>query len=174
MVGMSWMMADGADARSGQRATSPQGLRHPGGALPQRHGRRLQDYAAGGDLHALLKRRTLGDRAFFLPEAWIWRAFAQICGGLEHLHAAGVVHRDIKALNVLVSPTTKAVWDEPLAPPGLAPLPAEPNLKLADLGVSRQVSENTQFLRTMYGTPLYASPELCEGGPTTRRRTSGV
>ncbi|KAH8050957.1 serine/threonine kinase [Aureococcus anophagefferens] len=110
-------------------------------------------------------RRTLGDRAFFLPEAWIWRAFAQICGGLEHLHAAGVVHRDIKALNVLVSPTTKAVWDEPLAPPGLAPLPAEPNLKLADLGVSRQVSENTQFLRTMYGTPLYASPELCEGRP---------
>ncbi|EGB12840.1 hypothetical protein AURANDRAFT_18481, partial [Aureococcus anophagefferens] len=106
------------------------------------------DYAAGGDLHALLKRRTLGDRAFFLPEAWIWRAFAQICGGLEHLHAAGVVHRDIKALNVLVSPTTKA-----------------PNLKLADLGVSRQVSENTQFLRTMYGTPLYASPELCEGRP---------
>ncbi|KAH8054946.1 serine/threonine kinase [Aureococcus anophagefferens] len=224
MVGMSWMMADGADARSGQRATSlkdyvileelfrsatgavykvrrkrdrrifvlkERRVAELGRAAPPAHRRScwkidhphvvtchghfydgskrascvVLDYAAGGDLHALLKRRTLGDRAFFLPEAWIWRAFAQICGGLEHLHAAGVVHRDIKALNVLVSPTTKAVWDEPLAPPGLAPLPAEPNLKLADLGVSRQVSENTQFLRTMYGTPLYASPELCEGRP---------
>ena len=225
MVGMSWMMADGADARSGQRATSlkdyvileelfrsatgavykvrrkrdrrifvlkERRVAELGRSAPPAHEALLLekidhphvvtchghfydgskrasyvvlDYAAGGDLHALLKRRTLGDRAFFLPEAWIWRAFAQICGGLEHLHAAGVVHRDIKALNVLVSPTTKAVWDEPLAPPGLAPLPAEPNLKLADLGVSRQVSENTQFLRTMYGTPLYASPELCEGRP---------
>ena len=30
----------------------------------------------------------------------------------------------------------------------------------ADLGVSRQVSEETEMLRTFYGTPLYLSPEL--------------
>lgn len=37
--------------------------------------------------------------------------------------------------------------------------------KVADLGVSRQVSNATAFLTTFYGTPLYASPELCRSLP---------
>ena len=31
--------------------------------------------------------------------------------------------------------------------------------------MSREVSQQTLFLQTMYGTPLYASPELCQGKP---------
>ncbi|KAK7231857.1 protein serine/threonine kinase [Aureococcus anophagefferens] len=224
MVGMSWMMADGADARSGQRATSLKDyvileelFRSATGAVykvRRKRDRRIfvlkerrvaelgrarrrptrrscwrrstirtssrataifttdrrasyvvLDYAAGGDLHALLKRRTLGDRAFFLPEAWIWRAFAQICGGLEHLHAGGRrPPRHQGAQRARLADDEGGLGRAPGAAGSGAP-PAEPNLKLADLGVSRQVSENTQFLRTMYGTPLYASPELCEGRP---------
>jgi NIMA (never in mitosis gene a)-related kinase len=34
-------------------------------------------------------------------------------------------------------------------------------VKIADLGVGRQVSQQTLMLKTFYGTPLYASPELC-------------
>lgn len=115
------------------------------------------EYARGGDLHGLLRRR----RACHLPEPWIWLAFGQICEGLRHLHERGVVHRDVKSLNVLVfSELAKAeTADGPL------PLPDDPKLKLADLGVSRQVSDQTTHLRTMYGTPLYAAPELCEGRP---------
>ncbi len=33
-------------------------------------------------------------------------------------------------------------------------------VKIADLGVSRQLSEDTMMLQTFYGTPLYLSPEL--------------
>ena len=36
---------------------------------------------------------------------------------------------------------------------------------LGDLGVSRQVSEDTVMLKTFYGTPLYLSPELIENRP---------
>jgi NIMA (never in mitosis gene a)-related kinase len=53
---------------------------------------------------------------------------------------------DIKSLNILLS------RDRAVA-------------KVADLGVSRQVSNATAFLTTFYGTPLYASPELCRGSP---------
>ena len=155
------------------------------------------DYAAGGDLSQLIRRRTLGDRAYFLPEDWVWTALEQMCLGLRHLHSKGVVpaaapknpprtirvaaaapprrrpernttsqvHRDVKALNVLVAPTSRRTFAERGVPKGLAPLPADPGLKIADLGVSRQVSEDTQFLRTLFGTPLYASPEICEGTP---------
>ena len=123
------------------------------------------DYAAGGDLAQLLKRRTLGDRAYFLPEDWVWLAFEQVCRGLLALHEQKVVHRDIKALNVLVSPTSREVFEERGVPRGLAPLPKDPNLRVADLGVSRECSENTIMLRTMFGTPLYASPEICDGTP---------
>ena len=35
--------------------------------------------------------------------------------------------------------------------------------------VSRTMSENTVQLRTFYGTPLYASPELCENLPYTAK-----
>ena len=44
-------------------------------------------------------------------------------------------------------------------------MPKDPNLRVADLGVSRECSENTIMLRTMFGTPLYASPEICDGTP---------
>ena len=35
-------------------------------------------------------------------------------------------------------------------------------VKIGDFGVGRARGENTVFLRTFYGTPLYASPELCD------------
>ena len=39
------------------------------------------------------------------------------------------------------------------------------SVKIADLGVGREVSAQTQMLQTFYGTPLYASPELVDNRP---------
>jgi len=38
-------------------------------------------------------------------------------------------------------------------------------VKIADLGVGREVSQQTAMLHTFYGTPLYASPELVDNQP---------
>ena len=38
-------------------------------------------------------------------------------------------------------------------------------MKIADLGVGREVSAQTHMLQTFYGTPLYASPELVDNRP---------
>mmetsp|Transcript_5085 Transcript_5085/g.11200 ORF Transcript_5085/g.11200 Transcript_5085/m.11200 type:complete len:317 (+) Transcript_5085:241-1191(+) len=102
------------------------------------------EYVDGGDLYnMLLKRRTVRQ---FLSEDEIWSLFYQICLGVHHLHTNGIIHRDIKTLNIMLSKDMRTA-------------------KLADLGVSRQVSQDTLFLRTFYGTPLYASPELCQNKP---------
>lgn len=119
------------------------------------------EYAAGGDLHALLQSRRVDSTPFYLPEDWIWLSLQQVCAGLLHLHERAIIHRDIKPLNILVSATDhlSRSTEVPMR------LPTDPKLKLADFGVSRQISEMTTHLHTMYGTPLYASPELCEGRP---------
>ena len=66
--------------------------------------------------------------------------------GLTHLHKNGIIHRDLKSMNVLLCDGAKVV-------------------KITDLGVSRQLSENTFLLKTLYGTPLYLSPEMVQGTP---------
>ena len=66
----------------------------------------------------------------------------QTACALYHLHACGVIHRDIKPQNLLLSP--------------------EGRVKLVDFGIVRFLSEkNTDFYasKRLIGTPLYMSPE---------------
>jgi len=105
------------------------------------------EYCPGGDLKSVIdahKAQGAG-RDRYLDDRLIWHLFVQICEGLKHLHEHGIVHRDLKTMNIMVVQTeTKFV------------------AKIADLGVSRQLSDDTMMLQTFYGTPLYLSPELVE------------
>lgn len=102
------------------------------------------EFCDGGDLFALLKQHREARRN--LSEPHIWHIFHQLCDGLKHLHENGIVHRDLKTLNVMCIDGGQVV-------------------KLADLGVSRQLSDETLMLETFYGTPYYLSPELVENKP---------
>ncbi len=68
---------------------------------------------------------------------------AQIARGLAAIHAKGIVHRDIKPDNVLVSQDGRA--------------------KIADLGLAKQLDDPESMRLTgtgmVVGTPLYVSPE---------------
>ena len=104
----------------------------------------MLEYVGGGDLyHEILRRRS---RREHFSEEDVWTLFRDMSHGLQHLHENGVIHRDIKSLNILLTEDKQTA-------------------KIADLGVSRQVSEDTLMLQSFYGTPLYASPELCENKP---------
>jgi eukaryotic-like serine/threonine-protein kinase len=89
----------------------------------------------------------LGERAA-LPPAEAAAIGKQVADGLAAAHSAGVVHRDVKPGNVLIS-------DEGL-------------VKLTDFGVSRAVDE-VQLTRTglIAGTPAFLSPEVARGQEPT-------
>jgi serine/threonine protein kinase len=64
---------------------------------------------------------------------------------VNHLHSKKIIHRDIKSLNLFLTQSG--------------------DIMLGDLGIARAMSENTQFLKSLVGTPYYLSPELCNDKP---------
>ena len=89
------------------------------------------EYLPGGDMLALTKARPLSlQRALFYLE--------QICSGLAHAHKCGVIHRDIKPQNILLTEDREIV-------------------KIADFGVARL--DETDGAITRVGTNIYSAPE---------------
>ncbi|NUK20150.1 serine/threonine-protein kinase [Streptomyces lunaelactis] len=87
---------------------------------------------------------AVADRVPPLADVLDWAE--QICRGLQAAHAAGVIHRDIKPGNILLT-----------APHG--------QIKICDFGIA-QAAEHTRTLTatgTAIGTPTYMSPEQIRG-----------
>ncbi|MEK7330669.1 MAG: serine/threonine-protein kinase, partial [Candidatus Eisenbacteria bacterium] len=77
---------------------------------------------------------------------------AQVAHGLEALHAAGVIHGDLKPSNLLVLPSPVA---------GERPL----GVRLLDFGLAAVLGRDDRSHR---GTPGYAAPEVVRGELPTR------
>ncbi len=79
------------------------------------------------------------------------RLFLQVCAAVKHAHQKGIIHRDIKPTNVLIT----VADDKPLA-------------KVIDFGIAKatnsELTEKTLFteFRQLIGTPEYMSPEQAE------------
>ncbi|MDO9457088.1 serine/threonine-protein kinase, partial [Nocardioides sp.] len=74
---------------------------------------------------------------------------AQVAAGLAHAHTRGVVHRDVKPSNVLVSPDGRA--------------------RLTDFGIARLVDSDDHLTLTghVVGTAAYIAPEQVRGEQVT-------
>jgi eukaryotic-like serine/threonine-protein kinase len=99
----------------------------------------------------LVRGRTLAEllRAGALADRDVARIGVALCEALQHAHARGVIHRDVKPQNVIVVA-------EPAAGVGFA--------KLADFGVAHVVSGDP-LTRTgdVVGTLAYMAPEQADG-----------
>lgn len=99
----------------------------------------VMEYVAGRPLSAVGR----------LPVTEAARFGAQLAGGLASVHAHGILHRDVKPANVLVTED------------GFA--------KLADFGISRPLhgEETVTATGALTGTPGYLAPEVAKGGRFT-------
>ncbi|KAM6959086.1 serine/threonine-protein kinase SIK3 homolog [Aplochiton taeniatus] len=96
----------------------------------------VTEYACGGEIfdHLVAHGR--------MAEKDALRKFKQIVAAVHFCHCRNIVHRDLKAENLLL--------DHNL------------NIKIADFGFSNLFSRG-QLLKTWCGSPPYAAPELFEG-----------
>ncbi|XP_064427454.1 serine/threonine-protein kinase Nek9 isoform X2 [Mirounga angustirostris] len=97
------------------------------------------EYCNGGNLYDKILRQK--DK-LFEEEMVVWYLF-QIVSAVSCIHKAGILHRDIKTLNIFL---TKANL-----------------IKLGDYGLAKKLNSEYSMAETLVGTPYYMSPELCQG-----------
>jgi hypothetical protein len=96
------------------------------------------EYVDGGSLEDLIKSRGRLEEAEVLPLA------RGVAAALEFAESKGIIHRDVKPENILISRTNGA--------------------KLADLGLAKQQGQtNVTQTGVVLGTPLYMAPEQALG-----------
>ena len=99
------------------------------------------EFANGGSLSEYLKQAS----GRHLPEDTVLSLFLQLCLAMNYIHANGVMHRDVKPANILLTGSGQRL------------------LKICDFGIAKIVLAGEKFASTIVGTPYYLAPELCEG-----------
>ncbi len=115
------------------------------GSTPDGYHYFVMEYVEGKTLYDVMQPPPVGEGRNF-PENEALDVMAQMADALAHAHRRGLIHRDVKPKNIL------------LTPQGVA--------KLTDLGLARATDDKEAAeseAGKAYGTPYYISPEQVRG-----------
>jgi len=146
-------------ARFRREAQSAASLNHPAivavydtGEVPASDGSNVSqpyivmEYVAGRTLRDILRegRKILPERALEIASG--------VLSALDYSHRAGIIHRDIKPGNVMLTPSG--------------------DVKVMDFGIARAISDSSSTMTqtaAVVGTAQYLSPEQARGEPVDSR-----
>ncbi|KAI9720015.1 MAG: hypothetical protein M1812_003141 [Candelaria pacifica] len=100
----------------------------------------VSDYCSGGSLYTLMKASTTPG----FEEKYIIPIARELAEALKSVHEAGIIHRDVKAANILIS--------------------EDGHLQLCDFGVSGILENKVDKRSTIIGTPFWMPPEMHKQG----------
>jgi len=95
------------------------------------------EFVEGVNLRKVLRKRG------HLPQSEAFQIALQVARGLQAIHEAGIIHRDLKSTNVM--------------------LDAEGVVRVMDFGLAKQSGVDNTLLGAVMGTPEYMSPEQARG-----------
>jgi serine/threonine-protein kinase 24/25/MST4 len=101
----------------------------------------VMELAQGGSVRSLMKASPDGT----IEEKYVVLIVREVLVGLAYLHKSAIIHRDIKAANVLVSSTGKVM--------------------ICDFGVSALLPTTSSKRSTFIGTPYWMAPEVAQAVP---------
>jgi eukaryotic-like serine/threonine-protein kinase len=104
----------------------------------------VMEYIAGGNLREYMRQ------SLSLNE--VTRVMREVASALTYAHERGVIHRDVKPVNVLLDTNRRAV--------------------LSDFGIAKVMASSAVAISRSgagVGTPEYMSPEQCHGGQVDAR-----
>ncbi|QUC17802.1 uncharacterized protein UV8b_02043 [Ustilaginoidea virens] len=96
----------------------------------------ITEYCAGGSVATLMRPTAPGG----LQEKWIIPILREVAEGLRWVHGQGIIHRDIKCANVLITEVG--------------------HVQLCDFGVAGVIETKFDKRTTFIGTPNWMAPEL--------------
>ncbi len=101
----------------------------------------VMEFAQGGSVYSLMQASPNN----CLQEKYVVVIVREVLTGLNYLHKSNVIHRDIKAANVLVTASGKVM--------------------ICDFGVSALLATTNSKRNTFIGTPYWMAPEVAQPVP---------
>ena len=101
----------------------------------------LMEYAGNSNLKQFINRYKMKD--CFIEEEKIKNIIVQICLALIEIHKSNLIHRDLTPENIFVNENNK--------------------IKIGDFGVSKKLSQNSNYAKTITGKYQYFAPEIMKG-----------
>ncbi|OLL21844.1 Serine/threonine-protein kinase nak1 [Neolecta irregularis DAH-3] len=99
----------------------------------------IMDYCTGGSIRTLMKCGRIEERYMSI-------IIREVLSAFSYIHKAGIIHRDVKAANILIA--------------------NDGRVQLCDFGVAAQVAANQMKRSTFVGTPYWMAPEVITEGKT--------
>ncbi|RPA71047.1 hypothetical protein BJ508DRAFT_110855 [Ascobolus immersus RN42] len=96
----------------------------------------IMEFCGGGSVRTLAKPGKIGEK-------YIVVILREVLVALQYIHRLGIIHRDLKAANILIN--------------------NDGRVQICDFGVSAQLSNVGGKRKTLVGTPWWMAPELIKG-----------